>query len=72
MSTCETCKHAQDIDPKGTWRPRYGVVWHTTHVHCGLQPHPRTHVIAKCKECTFSPSAWAPKDVGYPDIATYP
>ncbi len=66
--TCETCKHAQPIDPKGTWRPRYGLVWHTTHVHCGLQPHPRTHVIRMNGCCTFNPSQWSEKPIvfGYP------
>jgi len=60
--TCETCKHALAVDPKGTWRMRAGCEdWPKTHIHCALYDYPKTHVIRMTAPCTHLPSKWEEK-----------
>lgn len=66
---CENCRHAQPVDPKGSWRKKDGCEdWPKTHIHCGLYDYPKTHVINKRMCCTWLPSRYEAKEPAYPDI----
>jgi hypothetical protein len=59
--TCQTCKHARTVDPKGSWG-RYGFD-HAIHVHCAFTGEPRlSEVRSKFAFCRHEPSKWEAND----------